>query len=154
MHPCQKIDVLGIEIDSMKITWLLTPEKVQKVVETCQNLLRSHSTTLREGTKSCWDLSESSQKLFYNSSRIHQSYGFFIIHNTSSGTSNDSVKISSITTICVSKEKNELPLSNNIKHQVKNRVNLVHRDLEVLQWPKFFSIEPTSNYSNRCFPSL
>ena len=54
----------------------------------------------------------------------------------------------------MSKEKNELPLSNNIKHQVKNRVNLVHRDLEILQWPNFFSIEPTSNYSNRCFPSL
>ena len=28
----------------------------------------------------------------------------------------------------------------------------MNRELEVLQWPKFFSVEPTSNYSNRCFP--
>ena len=44
-------------------------------------------------------------------------------------------------------EKNELSVSNNIKHQVKKRVNLVDRELEVLQWTNFFSIEPTSNYS-------
>ena len=45
------------------------------------------------------------------------------------------------------KEKNELSVSNNIKHQVKKRVNLADRELEVLQWTNFFSIEPTSNYS-------
>ena len=106
----------------------------------------------REGTKSCQDLSEPSQESFYNSSGIDQGCGSPIIHNTSSGTCKDSVKISSATTNCVSKEKNELSVSNNIKHQVKNRVNLVNRELEVLQWPKFFSVEPTSNYSNRCFP--
>ena len=44
-------------------------------------------------------------------------------------------------------EKNELSVSNNIKHQVKKRVNLADRELEVLQWTNFFSIEPTSNYS-------
>ena len=106
----------------------------------------------REGAKSCQDLSEPSQESFYNSSGIDQGCGSPIIHNTSSGTCKDSVKISSATTNCVSKEKNELSVSNNIKHQVKNRVNLVNRELEVLQWPKFFSVEPTSNYSNRCFP--
>ena len=52
----------------------------------------------------------------------------------------------------MSKGKNELSVSNNIKHQVKNRINLAGRELEVLQWPNFFSIEPTNNYSNRCFP--
>ena len=106
----------------------------------------------REGTKSCQDLSEPSQESFYNSSGIDQGCGSPIIHNTSSGTCKDSVKISSATTNCVSKEKNELSVSNNTKHQVKNRVNLVDRELEVLQWPNFFSVEPTSNYSNRCFP--
>ena len=45
------------------------------------------------------------------------------------------------------KEKYELSVSNNIKHQVKKRVNLTDRELEVLQWTNFFSIEPTSNYS-------
>ena len=45
------------------------------------------------------------------------------------------------------KEKTELSVSNNIKHQVKKRVNLTDRELEVLQWTNFFSIEPTSNYS-------
>ena len=52
----------------------------------------------------------------------------------------------------MSKEKNELSVSNNIKHQVKNRVNLVDKELVVLQWPNLFSVEPTSNYSNGCFP--
>ena len=51
LHPCQKIEFLGMEIDSIKMTLSLTPEKVQKVVKTCQNLLRSHSTTLLELTR-------------------------------------------------------------------------------------------------------
>ena len=90
-------------------------------------------TETREGTKSCQDLSEPSQESFYNSSRINQGCGSPIIHNTSSGTCKDSVKISSATTNCVSKEKNELSVSNNIKHQVKSRVDLVDRELEVSQ---------------------
>ena len=40
----------------------------------------------------------------------------------------------------MSKGKNEVSVSNNIKRQVKNSVNLVDRDLKVLQWPNFFSI--------------
>ena len=100
----------------------------------------------REGAKSCQDLSDPSQESFYNSSGIDQGCGSPIIHNTSSGTCKDSVKISSATTNCVSKEKNELSVSNNIKHQVKNRVNLVDTELEVLQLLNFFSVEPTSNY--------
>ena len=51
LHPCQKIDILGMKIDSIKMTLSLTPEKVQKVVKTCQNLLRSRSTTLLELTR-------------------------------------------------------------------------------------------------------
>ena len=106
-------------MDSIKMTLSLTPKKVQKVVKTCQNLLKSHSTTLLELTR-------------------------VIIHYTSSGTCKDSVKISSTTTNYVSKGKMN---SYNIKHQVKNRINLVDRELEVLQWPNFFSIEPTNDYS-------
>ena len=97
----------------------------------------------RESAKSCQDLSEPSQESFYNSSGIDQGCGSPIIHNASSGTCKNSVKISSAATNCVSKEKNELSVSNNIKHQVKNRVHLVVRELEVLQWPDFFSVEPT-----------
>ena len=118
-----------MEIDSIKMTLSLTPEK----------------------EKSCPDLSEPSQESFYNSSGIDQGCGSPIIRNRSSGTCKDSVKISSATTNCVSKEKNELSVSTNIKHQVNNRVNLVNRELEVLQWPNFLPVEPTSNYSNRCF---
>ena len=51
LRPCQKIDILGKEIDSIKMTLSLTPENVQKVVKTCQSLLRSHSTTLLELTR-------------------------------------------------------------------------------------------------------
>ena len=54
--------------------------------------------------------------------------------------------------MCLRKKKKELSVSNNIKHKVKKRVNLVDRELLVLQRPNFFSVEPTSNYSNRCFP--
>ena len=39
---------LGIAIDPIKMTLSLTPEYVQKVVKTFQNLLTSHSTTLPE----------------------------------------------------------------------------------------------------------
>ena len=48
LYPCQKIEFLGMETDLIKMTLSLAPEKVQKVVKTCQNLLRSHSTTLLE----------------------------------------------------------------------------------------------------------
>ena len=48
LHSCQKTEVLGMEIDSIKMTLSLTREKVQKVIKTCQNLLRSHSTTVLE----------------------------------------------------------------------------------------------------------
>ena len=110
LHPCQKIEFLGMEIDSIKM-----------IIYT------------REGAKSCQDLSEPSQESFYNSSGIDQGCGSPIIHNTSSGTCKNSVKISSAATNCVSKEKNELSVSNNIKHQVKSRVDLVDRELEVSQ---------------------
>ena len=40
-HPYQKIEFLGMEIYSIKITPSLTPEKVEKVVMTCQNFLKS-----------------------------------------------------------------------------------------------------------------
>ena len=40
-----------MEIDSIKLTLPLATEKVQKVVKTCQDLLRSHSKTLLELTK-------------------------------------------------------------------------------------------------------
>ena len=43
---CQKIEVLLMERDSVKMILSLTPENLQKVVKTCQNLLKSHSTTL------------------------------------------------------------------------------------------------------------
>ena len=42
LAPMSKIEFLGMEIDSIKMTMSLTAEKVQKVVKTCQNLLRSH----------------------------------------------------------------------------------------------------------------
>ena len=97
---------------------------------------------IKEGTKSCQDLSEPSQESFYKSSGIDQGCRSPIIHYTSSETWKDSVKISSITTNCASKGKNKLLESNNIKHQVNNRINLVYREPEALQWPKFL-IEPT-----------
>ena len=51
LHPCQKIEFLGMESDSIKMTLLSTTAKIQKIVQTCQNLLRSHSTTFLELTK-------------------------------------------------------------------------------------------------------
>ena len=60
--------------------------------------------------------------------------------------------IFSTTKNCGCKEKNELSDRNNNKHQVRNRVNLVDREFEALQWPNFFSFEPTSNFSTRCSP--
>ena len=51
LHLCHNIEFLEMEIDSIKMTLSLTPEKVQKVVKTCQNNLRSHSTTLLELTR-------------------------------------------------------------------------------------------------------
>ena len=88
---------------------------------------------------------------FYDSSGLDKGCGFPIVYNTSSGTCKDSVNIFS-TTNCGCKEKNELSDRNKIKHQVRNRVNLVDREFEALQWLNFFSFEPTSNFSNRCFP--
>ena len=43
---------------------------------------------------------------------------------------------------------------NNIKHHVKIRIHLLDRELEVLQWANFFSVEPTSDFSNRYFPDM
>ena len=51
LHPCQKIEFLVMETDLIKMTFSLTPQKVQKVVKTCQNLLRSYYITLLELTK-------------------------------------------------------------------------------------------------------
>ena len=62
----------------------------------------------REGTKSCQDLSEPCQELFYNSSEIGQCCRSPIIHYTSSGTCKNSVKISSKTINWVPKGRNEL----------------------------------------------
>ena len=113
------------------MTLSLTPVKVQKIVKTCQNLLRNHSATLLELTRVVGLLSSTIQAV--EPAKIQLRF------------------LQQQQIVCLRK-KNELSVSNNIKHQVKNRVNLVNRELEVLQWPKFFSVEPTSNYSNRCFP--
>ena len=48
----------------------------------------------RELTKSCQDLSESSQESFYNSPVIDQGYKSLLIHYTKSGICKDSAKIS------------------------------------------------------------
>ena len=85
---------------------------------------------IKEGRKSCQDLSEPSQELFYNSSGIDQGCRSPITHYESSGTCKVSVKISSTTANCVSKGKNELLAS--------NQINVVDRELEVLQWLNFF----------------
>ena len=63
LHPCHKIEFLEMEIDSIKMTFSLTPEKVQKVVKTCQNLLRSHSTTLLDLTRFVGLLSSTIQEV-------------------------------------------------------------------------------------------
>ena len=107
---------------------------------------------IREGTKSCQDLSESSLESFYNSSGIDQGCRSAIIHYTSKGTCKDELRFLQQQQIVCLRGKSELSVSNNIKHQVKNRINLVDTELEILQWPNFFSIEPTNDYSNRCFP--
>ena len=103
-------------------------------------------TETREGTKSCQDLSEPSQESL---TRVVS-----LLSSTIQAVEPAKIQLRFLQQqqiVCLRK-KNELSVSNNIKHQVKNRVNLVNRELEVLQWPKFFSVEPTSNYSNRCFP--
>ena len=50
-----------MEIDSIKMALSLTPEKVHKVVKTCQNLFRSHSTTLLKLTRVIGLLSSTKQ---------------------------------------------------------------------------------------------
>ena len=105
----------------------------------------------REVIKSCKNLLKPSQELFYNSFGIDQDYRSPLIHHISRGTCKDSVNISS-TTNCVSEGKNQLSVHSNIKHQVKDQINLVDRELEVLQRPNVFSVEPSIDYSNRCFP--
>ena len=51
LYLCQNIIFLGMEIDSIKITLSFTPDKVQKVIKTSQNFLRSHSSTILEMTR-------------------------------------------------------------------------------------------------------
>ena len=86
---------LRMEIDLIKMTLSLTPEKIHK---------------------SCQNLSKPSQESFYNSSGIDQGYRSLIIHHTSSRTCKDSVKTSLTTKNCTFKEKNEPSVSNNTKH--------------------------------------
>ena len=64
LHQCQKIEFLGMETGSIKMT----------VNDT------------REGKKSCQNLSELSQESFSNSFGIDHGYRSPIIHYTSSGT--------------------------------------------------------------------
>ena len=131
MHPCQKMKFLGMEIDLIKMTLSLTPEKIQK---------------------SCQNLSEPSQESFYNSSGIDQDYRSFIIHHTSSRTCKDSVKTSLTTKNCTFKEKMNPQSVITLNTKSRTKLNLVDTKLEVLQWPNFFSIELTNHYLNRCFP--
>ena len=63
LPPCQEIEFLGMEIDSVKMTLSLTPEKVQKVVKTSQDLLKSHSATLLELTRVAGLLSSTIQAM-------------------------------------------------------------------------------------------
>ena len=45
-QPCQKIEFLGMEIDSVKMSFPLKPEKIKKAVKIFHNFARIHSTTL------------------------------------------------------------------------------------------------------------
>ena len=80
-----------MEIDSTKMTLPLTPEKIQRVIKTFQNLFRSSTTVV--------ELKNSSNSFI----TIPELNPF--IHYTNSGTCRDSVTIFSATTNCVSKEK-------------------------------------------------
>ena len=101
-----------METDSIKTTLSLTTEKIQKVVKTCQNLLRSHSTTFLELTKVISLLSSTTQAV--DPARIQ-------------------LRFLQQQPIVCRRGKNELSVSNNIKHKVKNRINLADRELKVLQ---------------------
>ena len=94
----------------------------------------------REGTQICQNLSGPSQVPFYNSSRINKDYRSPLIHYTGRGNCKDLVEIPSGATTCISMGENELMVSNNIKYQAKNRINLVDRKFQVLEWPKSFSV--------------
>ena len=104
LHSFQKIEFLGMEIDSIKMMLSLT-------------------TT--GGIKSCQNLSELSQESFYNSSGNGQGYRSPIIHYTNSETCKDSIKVSSITAIVCLKEKmNYQPV---ITLNTKSRTELTWR---------------------------
>ena len=124
-----KLGLRDGKIGSIKMNLSMTPEKIQKFVKTCQNLLRIHSITFLELTRVIGLLSSTIQAA--EAVKIH--LRFLQGH-----------QIASLV-------KKKISVSNNIKHQVKNRNNLVDRKLEVFQWLNLFSIEPTKDYSNRCF---
>ena len=111
-----KIEFPGMKIDLIKISFSLATEKVQKVVKNCQNLLRSHFTIRLELTKVIGLLSSTTKAMKPTKIQLR----FF-----------------SATAKCVSKRKHELSVSNETKHQAKNRIKFVDRELEVLQWPNW-----------------
>ena len=89
-------------------------------------------------------MSKSSQESFYNSSEIDQGCRSTLIHYTNSETCKNLVKVSATTKNFTSKGKNKLSVNSNVKHQVINRINLLDREPEVLQWQNIFSVEPTT----------
>ena len=105
-----EIEFLGIEMDSVKITFSLTTEKVQ---------------TLLELTKFVGLLSSILQAVEPTKIQLR-----FLQH---------------LNIVCLSK-KNELLVSNDIKHHVNNRINLMDRKRKVLRLPNFFSVEPANDY--------
>ena len=99
LHPWQKREFLVLEIDSIKMTLSLAPNKVQKNGKTCQNLLRRHSTTLLELTRVKGLLSSPIKAV--KPAKIHLRF------------------LQQQKIVCLRGKMNSV--SNNIKHQVKNQ---------------------------------
>ena len=98
---------------------------------TCQNLLRSCATTLLDLTKAIGLLSSTIQAVEPAKIRLR-----FLQQQ----------QIKFLRKKRAARKKN--------KHQVKSRIKLVDKELEVLQWLSLFSVEPRNYYANRCFPDM
>ena len=98
---------------------------------TCQNLLRSCATTLLDLTKAIGLLSSTIQAV--EPAKIPLRFL-------------QQQQIKFLRKKRAIRKKNKL--------QVKSRIKLVDKELEVLQWLSLFSVEPRNYYANRCFPDM
>ena len=137
----QKIEFLGLPVDSVNMPLSLTPGKLMKVTSQCLEMCRTERVSILQLTK----LGKSDHSAI---DKAHKSFKF---NSTSSGTCTISVLVFTTNSGRIAQSRPFTSTSINLEFQSKTGTSLVSPKPKTMQWKMFCTTPSTNGDSNGCF---